>query len=554
MENKAISISYTVSILALLLYFFLNFNGLYVEHHDNLDQHFGWYKLLSDNNAWFLGNNESIPHMGDISRGLLLPETQLVNIIFMIFPTLLGHCILILTKFTIGYFSFVALSNYILSERYLPKIYIALISISFALTSGNENLYIAQASIPLIAYLYIKYIREQKLIILACIFFYPILSELTRFGMFILIFMSVHCAYLLYIKDRKLKNSLVSICVLSVGYLCVEYRLILSIVLSNEDTIRKTMVTDSEGNFITVFVSSFLKGHYHFSSYIYVFIPLVLYLMYYMYKERVAIPKAVYLIGLTIVFNSFIYALYTTTDVQYIFWDIVTPLAGWDFSRFIWFNSFLWHLLILILLSYTYIIEKNRKVVLILLFLQVLFTVVYPKYGNDFYKTIKCNYLTICEYNLSYNEFYSTDLFSSIKTDLEYKGNEKVIAFGIHPSILVYNGFYTMDGYHNAYYQSYKDKFRELIEPGLDISEKYTSYYDNWGGRAYVFSEEADYPPHRKPNTKPIDLPIDFKVARDMDIKYVISNEPLIMNDELYLKGTYSSSASPYTIRVFELR
>ena len=275
--------------------------------------------------------------------------------------------------------------------------------------------------------------------------------------------------------------------------------------------------------------------------------------MYYKYKEKVVIPKAVYLIGLTIVFNSFIYALYTTTDVQYILWYIVTPLAGWDFSRFIWLNSFLWHLLILILLSYIYIIE-NRNVVLILLLLQVLLTIVYPKYGNEFYKTIKCNYLTICEYNLSYNEFYSTDLFSSIKKDLEYKSNEKVVSFGIHPSILVYNGFYTMDGYHNAYYQSYKDKFRELIEPGLDISEKYTSYYDNWGGRAYVFSEEADYPPHRKPNTKPIDLPIDFKVARDMDIKYVISNEPLIMNDELYLKGTYSSSASPYTIRVFELR
>ena len=298
--------------------------------------------------------------------------------------------------------------------------------------------------------------------------------------------MSVHCAYLLYIKDRKWKTSLVSICVLSVGYLCVEYRLILSVVLSNEDSIRKTMITDAEGNFITVFVSSFLKGHYHFSSYIYVFIPLVLYLMYYIYKERVAIPEALYLIGLTIVFNSFIYALYTTTDVQYIFWDIVTPLAGWDFSRFIWFNSFLWHFLILILLSYTYIIV-NRNVVLLLLLLQVLFTVVYPKYGNDFYKTIKCNYVTICEYNLSYNEFYSTDLFSSIKKDLEYKGNEKVISFGIHPSILVYNGFYTMDGYHNAYYQRYKDRFRELIEPGLDRSENYTSYYDNWGGVGPIF-------------------------------------------------------------------
>lgn len=552
MKNKAIVIPYIVITTLLVAYFSLNYNNLYVEIHDNLDQHFGWYKLLSDNNAWFTGSNEVIPHMGGISRGLFLPETQLVNIIFMISPTLLAHCILILTKFTIGYFSFVALSNYILSERYVPKLYIALLSISFALTSGNENLYIAQASIPLIAYLYIKYVREQKLLVLACILLYPILSELTRFGMFILFFMSVHCAYLLYIKDKRLKNSLVAICVLSIGYLCVEYRLILSSVLSNEDTIRKTMVLDSNGNFFKVFIQSFLQGQYHFSNYIYVFIPLVLYLMYYKHKERVAIPKAVYLIGFTIAFNSLIYALYTTTDIQYVFWDIVAPLDGWNFSRFIWFNSFLWHLLILMLLSYIYTLA-NKKVVLILLLLQVLFTLAYPRYGNDFYRTIKCNYLTICETNLSYNEFYSTELFSSIKTELEYKSNEKVISFGMHPSILAYNGFYTMDGYHNAYYQSYKDKFRELIKPGLEESEKYTAYYDNWGGRAYAFSEEADYAPHRTPNTKPIKLPVDFDVARDMRIRYIISNEIIIPSEDFKLKGSYTDHKSPYKIRVYEI-
>lgn len=553
MKNKAISIYYGVSILALIAYFFLNYNGLYVEHHDNLDQHFGWYKLLSNNSAWFLGNNESIAHMGGISRGLLLPETQLVNIIFMIFPTLLAHCILILTKFTIGYFSFAILSNYILSDKNFPKLFIALLSISFALTSGNENLYIAQASIPLIAYLYIKYIKEQKLIILAFILFYPILSELTRFGMFILFFMSIHCAYLLYIKDKRFKNSLLAICVLSIGYLCVEYRLILSSVLSSEDTIRKTMVTASDGNFFKVFVSSFLKGQYHFSNYIYLLLPLVLYLTYYKYKGKAAVPKALYVIGFTIVFNSLIYALYTTTDIQDLFWNVVTPLSGWNFSRFIWFNSFLWHLLVLILLSYTYSLV-NKKVVAVMLLLQILFTLIYPRYGNDFYTTIKCNHLTICENNLSYNEFYSTDLFSSIKSEIKYQGHEKVVAFGIHPSILVYNGFYTMDGYHNAYYQSYKDKFRTLIKPGLDTSEKYTSYYDNWGGRAYVFSEKADYAPHRTLNKKPIELPIDFNVARDMNIKYIISNEPLITNEHLYLMGTYSSSSSPYRIRVYKIK
>ncbi|AAZ18502.1 hypothetical protein Psyc_0643 [Psychrobacter arcticus 273-4] len=552
MKNRTSLIAYIISITILILYFYLNYNNLYIEIHDNLDQHFGWYKLLSDNNAWFAESNEVIPHMGGTSRGLYLPETQLVNIIFMIFTPLLAHCILIIIKFTIGYFSFIALSNYIFSEKNIPNIYISLIAISFALTSGNENLYIAQASIPLILYLYLKYINEKKLIILTSIFLYPILSELTRFGMFILIFMSMHFLYLLYHKDQKVRYNIISIITLSIGYLIIEYRLILSTVLSSEDTIRKTMLVSADGNFFKVLISSILNGQYHFSIHTYIFIPFLLYLLYLKIKEKVSIPKEMYLLAAIIIFNYFIYTIYTVTNINYIFWDIVTPLSGWNFSRFIWFNPFFWHLLILSLLAYTHR-KANRHVIIVFLTLQILFTISYPRYGNDFYQTIKCNYFTTCENNLSYNEFYSIDFFNNLKKEIAYKENERVIAFGIHPSIIAYNGMFTMDGYHNAYYQSYKNKFRRLIKPGLEKSEKYTAYFDNWGGRAYIFSEESNYAPHRTQNQTPVELPIDFQVAKDMRIKYVISNDPIIANENLELKGTYTSPKAPYKIRVYEI-
>ncbi|MFX5480903.1 DUF6044 family protein, partial [Acinetobacter baumannii] len=69
---------YIVSVFFLILFFSINYSSLFIEIHDNLDQHFGWYKLLSDNHAWFSKNNYLLPYMGETERGILLPETQLV--------------------------------------------------------------------------------------------------------------------------------------------------------------------------------------------------------------------------------------------------------------------------------------------------------------------------------------------------------------------------------------------------------------------------------------------------------------------------------------------
>ncbi|AVH49923.1 DUF6044 family protein [Acinetobacter sp. SWBY1] len=543
---------YFFSVFILILFFSLNYSNLFIEIHDNLDQHFGWYKLLSDNNAWFSKNNYLLPYMGETERGILLPETQLVNFIFIYLDPLLAHCVLIVTKFTIGFFSFLILANYLFSNKNIPTIYVCLIAISFALMPGNENLYIAQASVPLILYLYLKYINKQSIVFLILILAYPILSELTRFGMFILVYMGFHFIYLIYKKDSRYKYSFLSLIFLSLGYLLVEYRLIFSMVLSSEDTIRKTMILLKEGNLLKVFIKSIVSGQYHFSNLTFVFIPFTLYLIFIKIKQDIKLPTPIYLLFGLIIVNCFIYAVYTTTDVKYLVWEYVSPLSGWNFSRFIWFNSFFWCLATLSLISYLHK-SSNKFIILFFLFAQLVLTIVYPTYGNDFYRTIKCNYLSKCENQFSYNEFYSINLFDKIKNTIKYNKDERVIAFGFHPSVLTYNGFYTMDGYHNAYYQKYKNEFRGLIKPGLDQSEKYKAYFDNWGGRAYIFSKDSDYKPHRSINTKFVYLPIDFEAAKNMNIKYVISNDPIVLNNKLKFIGLFSDPSSPYKLRVYEL-
>lgn len=59
------------------------------------------------------------------------------------------------------------------------------------------------------------------------------------------------------------------------------------------------------------------------------------------------------------------------------------------------------------------------------------------------------NYLheySINKGEITYAEFFDTSLFEEIKKDIGYNG-EKVVAFGFHPSVLIYNGFTTIDGY-----------------------------------------------------------------------------------------------------------
>ena len=155
---------------------------------------------------------------------------------------------------------------------------------------------------------------------------------------------------------------------------------------------------------------------------------------------------------------------------------------------------------------------------------------------------------------MSYNEFYSPELFEEIKRKTGYKG-EWSVAYGMHPAILYCNKIATLDGYHPYYPQRYKDQFRKLIADELDTDEPNRMYYDKWGGRAYIFSKECSYNSLRTMETKSADLLIDPEVFIEMGGRYIFSRVAVNNYEALGLKhvGTFSGSQynSPYNIYVY---
>lgn len=238
---------------------------------------------------------------------------------------------------------------------------------------------------------------------------------------------------------------------------------------------------------------------------------------------------------------------------------------------------------------------------------------------NDLRSTAKAAYLQqkgVQTDDLSYQEFYSMKLFDRIKNDLHYNagdfsstdgmpetviesvaeaaagnhtgaaalstaegiadnsaaagtvtpktsgqgdeaGHEWAVAYGLHPAVLEYNGIATLDGYLGFYPQSYKDAFREVIAPSLDLHEATRIYYDSWGARCYLCSGYEDTIVQAVRNYHPADdrIAIDSRALADLGCKYVFSRIDIsnAAEEGLTKAGSWTDASSPYTIYVYTI-
>lgn len=157
---------------------------------------------------------------------------------------------------------------------------------------------------------------------------------------------------------------------------------------------------------------------------------------------------------------------------------------------------------------------------------------------------------------ISLNEFFSKGLFDQIKEDIQYNYDEEwVAAYGFHPSVLIYNGFNTIDRYESLHSMRDQIEFRKIIAPALDRYPEYKDYYDTWGGRMYLFGEIGYLPSRQKysiEETHP--LYIDGEEFKHYRGKYILSRTAISNADELELKfvKAYDSEDSLYCIYLYE--
>lgn len=552
-----------------LILFVLREN-IYVGKLDNLDLFITQLKMLADNNAFF-ARNQAMPILQSIDRDFFPTEFSLYNILYFILPDIYAYIIGYLLKLVIALFSCILLAKLILQNSYAKyEKAVVLTGTAFALLPLYPMYAICFASIPLALYLLIRIYKEPKLWLFAALFFYPLISYFSFFGIFILGYILIG-AVGLSIRDKKISWSLLlSFAVLFAGFICFEHRLFKIMFFSDVETIRKTMVVSSLGvaDLLRTFIDAFLHDLLHSNSaHTYFVLPVcVIYfiwnnIQYIMRKKPGKIWSDPFnLTVLFILFNCIVYTLYFWEPLRSLVETLLPPLKGFQYGRTIYFNTFAWYLAFFIVLKEI----CDRKQVFACAFGIIAILVVGSTQGeySDFYNTCYCTIYKIVkgtEVNqLSYNEFFGGSLIKQIKEEIGYTAGEGACAYGFQPAMLSYNGITTIDGYCGYYSQEYKERFREVIAPTLAVNDYWQQYYDDWGCRAYLFSADGGgiYNFGANSESIPQEILIDEQALKALGCDYIFSRVEITNAGEMMLDllGVFNDEDMPYSVYVYKLK
>ncbi len=553
------------------VYILIKQDNIYLQIHDYLDSNIAWIKMLKDNGI-FWSKDATVPFLGGIDRNYLYSELKAYMWLFMVFPVfpaiIIGWYVKILMAIT-GFIFLCRSIDHSYYARY--KDLIIWCGFLYGIAPTYPPVTFAFASLPFLLGILMRYYKKPQWKYLFLLLVYPILSDVSLFGIFIcgylVVFFFIDC-----LVNKKLRvRMLLATAALTIGYILVEWRLFDALMLSGEESLRSVSAMGYE-DIQTAWkemMTALLRGYYHCGSlHTYVVFPVcVIYLgiqnYQYIKKKRyrsMLSDPANWLIT-WIIFNCIIYGIADLESFLTLVQAVIPFLIGFGFDRTVWLNPFLWYFLFFIILTRI----KKEKMVQILALLAGLAVVFGPEtYNHVFFNALKISCDVIGEERveklvgrelelLTYKDFYSVELFEEIKEDINYKG-EWAVAFGMHPSILEYNGIATLDGYLSYYPESYKVRFRKLIEPQLEIDAQNRSYYDSWGGRAYIYSSEITYNQKMVMEKEEANMNIDPTVFDEMSGEYVFSRVRIKNAEELglYLVNDYENTDSPYIIYLYK--
>ena len=543
----------------------------YIAVHDNMDLFLAQFQMLKNTGSCFK-HGVDVPFLGGISRNNLPSELSLYSVLYMLFPTYTAYVLGILCKILLGMFSFCLLAGELYPEKYVlyrPVIYMT--GFAYGILWFFPAFGFAFASIPLCVYLLIKIYRHEGKLWYLALFAYPLVSYFSYHGIFILGYLVIAVLWL-SIRDKKPAWSLAAgIVVLALGYVVCEYRLFGQMLLSDEVTIRSTIVNPSYSlaEILREIVTVWREGIFHADSvHSKVVLPgCVLYFLVnngiYLWKKqgRQIFHDRFNFIMLFILFNSVIYGLYNFEPLRSLVETLVPPLEGWQFNRTIFFNPFLWYAALFMILIRLYDAGIWQMwIANAIVCIAVLVIILTPTRYNDLYATC---YYKAYEYfhgaeadQLDYEQFYAQELFAEIKDDINYQG-EWSAAYGFHPAVLEYNGIATLDGYLGFYSQQYKDDFRKVIAPALDRVEETRIYYDDWGARAYLYSgtDLSIVNAAKMVYATDYDIYIDTEAFRALGGKYIFSRIELsnAKEKELRLINSYTARDGSCTFYVYQI-
>jgi len=482
--------SFIISFLLLLLFFaFIIFLGedALIRVHDNLEANIAWYKSLADQHLLFASSytpNETVMQAPRIAFG---SEWSLIAWLFVWFKPIVAYNINVILMSLVAF-----VGTHLFTKNTLklsPKI-APFVALGFALLPFWFSGGLSSAGQPLLFWSFDRILKKHNSAIDWIIFIlFPFYSSLILSGLFMMFLMIGYLGLNFLKKESKVAYGagILSLFILTIGYILVDYRLFLDILkIGTPAGFIPHRVEFMQGNTFAECLkatkNSFLGGQNHFPSFhTYLILPLVCFYIIYGFvkqKKLVTIVLCLIILGIIAIIDGFWnFAGFETLK------DKLPILKAIQFDRFYSLYPILWFGVFVLIIR-----ELSKKIAIGLASIQVVIVLFSNQLVGDYIKKTT----TGREY-VSYREFYAEDLFSKVKTVLkrDKNPNKRVGMVGLHPAIAQYNQIPTIDGYAVLYSLAYKHQIQAIIQPELNQNKFIKNYFEHWGSRCYLFDNQA---------------------------------------------------------------
>lgn len=523
----------------------------HIRVHDNLDSNLAWYKVLRESGEIFGSLKAVIPQvMNGLPRNAYGTEFSGIVWLYALFPTMLAYGLSqTITRVVAFWGMYLLLRDHFLKETEWDFIRVGT-ALTFALTPFWPSGMLSTLGMPLAlwAFMHIRKGRRawREYLVFTLL---PLYSSIVL-GFFFFLF-AMGTLWLVDVIRRKKHHFafLISLIYMTIIYALVEYRLVHSFIFSGEPNSRDEYFHTrlSFLRSIRLTFKNYILGHTHVMTvHGLIILPILFFAFYFVIKKGCWKQEKTFI---------FLFILNFVLSAWYAFWFY----KGWqplterfhfmdtfNFARFHFLRPLVIYLSFAIGLKILWQHVKSfRPVVYFCLIAQM---ALLGLFNDEVYYRSKP----------SVKEFYAEELFAEIKEHIGRPAEEyRVASVGLHPAIAQYNGFYTLDSYNNFYPLSYKHEFRKIISKELEKNKIIRVYFDEWGGRCYLFTDElGKHYMFKKTSKKKLkDVQFQFETFKEMGGTHIFSAVPILNAKEnhLVLERVFSTKQSIWKVYLYKV-
>lgn len=479
---------------------------------DNLDSNVVWIKMVIDAGGPYLHPTAFIDQpMSGLPLASVYGMYDFSMIWFYLFGNFWGY---VINKYLVALIAFFGM-YFLLKKHFLPKNSPIYIAAGTALLFGiipfwSFGTHVAGIPMAFCAFLNLRNKNSQWInwgVLLLQAFY----SSLVLTGVFLLIIVSF-ILLIDTIKTKKInKYFLGGIIFMSIAYIISHLPMIITFLSPDfiSHRIERMPLDWNNDNRLYSNLSIFWLGYpgHALGFQQYIIIPILLIFILMIVKRKIS-KKYLYVLGYILFAIGWI-----TAGIPF-FEKYFHEIISFDTSRLSWIVPACWYLLLCISLCYIckYMKKWGTWISVFILSFQFVYLCSQQQFLNS-------------RHLPSYNRYYAKTLLNDVRNFIgKVPKSYRILTIGTHSAVTQYNGFYTIDGFSNAYPIEYKNKFKKIIIKEIEKNKDIQTCFTGWGSMCYAFPSELGELPYYKNNHPQIKyLEYDYDQLKSMGGEYIIS-------------------------------